>query len=351
MDKFVNVKNNPHFFHVCGRQDLAKTLWEFVNSKKLVCVFGKPGVGKTHIVTLVLGENRINLEQDVLKSKILTQNFMSLVKDCNTNILIDDFDSDLPGSKEIIESSRNLSRGSTVIVTENIQNIENCEFLEIKPFNEDEIDVLWPGHSEAAQRCKGNLHNFNFYKQFSHDKDTFKNPKEVINELLSTKKHSYITNSLEEHGHSLSVVHENYTDAKIDIHEMANIAEGLSMADVYDTEIYKSNWEFIRYFQIVGIATPCHYINGTINPKNIRPGSCWSKHNNMKMRQGKIRKFRMDVSSLIYLLGFIKFNPQLAVYYDIQPADVDVLNHLRLKQKFKASEVQCLKKRISALYQ
>ncbi len=351
MDKFVNIKSNPDFFYVRGRQDIAKSLWEIVNSKKTICVYGKPGVGKSYLVKKVLGDGRLEIDQNTLKSKLLTQNFLEKVKYSNSNILIDDFDPDLPGSKEIAENTNSLSKGATVIICDSVQKINFSDCLEIPAFNEDEINVLWPGHPEASRRCNGNLHNFNFYKQFSYDKDTFRNPKDIINDLLTKKQSTYITDSLEEHGHSMSVVHENYTDAKIDIHEMVNIAEGVSMADIYDTEIYKTNWEFIKYFQVSGIAVPCYYINGSLKTKNIRAGSCWSKHNNMKMRHGKIRKFKLDINTLVCILDFIKNDPKLALHYDIQPSDIDVLNHLRLRQKFKASEVQSLKKRISALYQ
>lgn len=351
MDKFINIKNNPDFFYVRGRQDVAKTLWGIVNDKKLICVYGKPGVGKTYLVKKIMGRGILDVDQHILKSKVLTHNFLEKVKNSSSNILIDNFDPDLPGSREIAEYGKPLSRGATVIICDSVHKIYFTDCLEILPFNEDEINVLWPGNALAAQRCKGNLHNFNFYIQFSHDKDIFRNPKEIINDLLTTKQDTYISNSLEEHGHSLSVVHENYIDSKISIEDMSEISDCISIADVYDTEIYKSNWEFMQYFQVTGIAAPCYYINGTLKSNKIRPGSCWSKHNNMKMRQGKIKKFRMDIDTIIFLSGFIKNDPTLALSYNIESSDIDVINHIRLRQKFKTSEVQCLKKRISSLYQ
>lgn len=347
MDQFVVIKSTQENLKIPGRSAIVKSLKEIVDLKHTICVYGKPGVGKTYIVKRVLGEGYLELDYTILKSRTHTQEFLERVRETNSNILIDDFDIDLPGSKEI--SQKPLSRGATIIVCDNIQKLGDlADCIEIPAFTEDEINLLWPGHPRAARLCQGNLHNFEFYKQFSHTKDVFKSSREWIEELLTTPRDSYIKESLDEHGNSLSIIHENYIVCGKNLCE---IAECLSQADVYDTEIYKSKWEYMDYFQIVGIAEPCYHIGGSLRDHlPLRPGSCWTKHNNMKMRHSKIKKFRMGVDTLVYLLEFVKLNPVLSLCYDIQPADIDVLNHLKLSKKFKSSEIQALKKHISALY-
>lgn len=339
MDKFVIIKSSTENFHVRGRQDVVQALCSAVKCNTLVCVWGDPGVGKSYLVKKVLSNTLYEIECHMLKT-----DFMSRCANMTSHVLIDDFD--VYDCKLIIDIKKSICKGSTIIIC-NSPVIDNS--IHVPTFTEDDINVLWPGHPRAARMCKGNLHNFKFYKQFSDIKDVFKTPKGIIKDLLSIKKSSYICDSFEEHGHSLSIVHENYVDATLGMDDMCEIIDSISLSDVFDIEIYKNCWDFIEYFQCIGIAKPCFLIDGTLCYNKIRPGSVWTKFNNFKMRQSKLKKFKMDVTTIVYIFKLLCMgNTGLASSYNINSSDIDTINHLCLGSKLKSSGVQNLKKRVSS---
>ena len=69
---------------------------------------------------------------------------------------------------------------------------------------------------------------------------------------------------------------------------MEVISESLSLADVYDADIYKGEWERVPYYTAAGIAVPKYYLGELLKPEEIQPGSTWTKYGNYKMRLQKI---------------------------------------------------------------
>jgi hypothetical protein len=63
-----------------------------------------------------------------------------------------------------------------------------------------------------------------------------------------------LSQTVHEHGHVCDVIHGNYLSVKSEAHE--EIAESLSVADTYDTRMYKGDWEFMPYYVASGIAIP-----------------------------------------------------------------------------------------------
>jgi hypothetical protein len=250
---------------------------------------------------------------------------------------------------EFLKTHGPLTQGSTVIVAEDIKNIDFCNCIEVPLMTEEQLNLYFPGHPEAARKCEGNMWNFEFYKQFSHTKDKFLTPKDYIKEILTTPQGSYITNSCEEHGQTWGLVHENYpTIPGLTTEDCSLIAESLSQADVYDQKIYETEWDFCRYFQIAGIAYPATVVRGRADPNiQLRPGSAWTKVNNQKMRENRLKKFHTrDYEKFLHML--YHFSPRVWRDYNLTPQDIDTLNHLLLDNKLKPSAVLRLKKELSA---
>ena len=334
MDKFTRVIKIPDFNSIPGRSELARNIWNAIQTRCCLCIYGKSGCGKTFIIKKILGE-------DYYDSEKISDTFSHAVIENPSNEII-----------EKIKLHGSLTNGSTIIVCEDIKKIDFCNCIEIPTFTYEQLVELFPGYEEEAKMCQGNMWNFEFYKQFRDKKDIFMTPKEYVKHIMSTPLESYIKNSVEEHGHTWGMIHENYVDTRgLTVDEMDKIADCMSLADIYDQKIYETEWDYCKYFQIMGIATPSQIIHGRHN-KVIRPGSSWTKLNNQKMRENKLKKFRdFDHYKYILILKFLMTHAdpcEFANMYDITPQDVDVINHLMLSGKFKPSEVSRLKKKLIA---
>ena len=158
---------------------------------------------------------------------------------------------------------------------------------------------------------------------------------------------------MEEHGYSTGIVHENY----VDVHDidMVQISEDLSVADVYDNEVYQGNWELLPYFCHHGIVSPALDINHRLFREVVRPGSSWTKFNNFKMRSNKLKVImgrcrHLSLDTLHYIRAMCLADPdsivETLIYYKLIPPDLDVMNHLGALTKIKPKVVKKLKKEL-----
>ena len=325
---------------------------EFTTLGPIVCVLGKTGTGKTWLVHNTL-ERYIELTPDILKSKQETIEFLSKIKSSDLPVVLDEYEclSDLIGLREIKESP---TTGLFVIVSQ-VPIKFDFEFstyhMPLK--TPEEIQKLFPGaDADVIKTCGGDLRVVAQSLEFKSDmRDDFQGPRDFIMSLVSKDSKvnpaRYIGFPVQEPGNIASILHENYPDGKGDF---ASIADMLSRADMIESKVYAGDWELLHYFNFWGCILPSIEIGHTLT--NLRPGSTWTKYQNMCMRAKRIDAManrvpgkRLCYDELLTLRNFAELeNVEILRDYQLQPQDVDVLNHLSPLRKIKAKTVSSLKK-------
>jgi hypothetical protein len=158
----------------------------------------------------------------------------------------------------------------------------------------------------------------------------------------------YIGHPIQEPGNIASILHENYPDSKGRPHVISSY---LSMADVVESRVYAGDWELLSYFNIWGCILPAVEIAHTLSNK-LRPGSTWTKYQNACMRHKKINSIsnkiphcNLDTDALLLIRYQIeKGDFENFLDYELEPSDIDILNHLSPQNKLKAKTVSSLKK-------
>jgi len=339
MDKYVCSVIVPDFNMITGRKIIAQNIWKCIEQNKgsTLCVYGSPGCGKTFIIKKLLG-SRFSESDTIIKFEKTNSTTPIVIKHPTSDII------------EFLKVNDSFNNSTTILICENIKKIDFCDCFEVPLFTTEEINTLFPGYPYAAQQCEGNMWNFEFYKQFRNKKDKFWSPRDYVYNIMTTKHDSYIKESIDEYGHTFGMLHENYMDTQgLDIQECVDISDSMSLADIYDTMIYTDSWNYCTFFQIEGIARPADIIYGRFQKNTIRPGSCWTKMNNHKMRASRLKRFKpvchqkliMMLDNLIESHG--KENP-----YNLTTIDVDTINHLKMSQRYKPSEILRLKKSLSS---
>jgi len=369
MDKYINIKTIKKNTKLIGHCGIVSTLNHIIENNGKVCLYGDCGYGKTHIVEHVLcGKKYIKLSQDILITKNKIDDYLQKLEESDYHVFIDDLDYELLGIKEISER-RSISKGSLIITCRNIEKIDFCDCIKIEKLENSELKELALHHYpkktdyeivECIKKYDGNLNNFIFSLGFSHSKDIFKQPKDLIHDLICPSLDSpinYLGEVIHEHGFSSAIIHENYPHGITDCQEAAKIMENISLSDVIDNELYKGNWEYSDYYNLHGIICPSKIINHRIDVKKLRPGSVWTKYNNYRMRSNKLKNIlyrtQLDFDKLV-ALGFICDNKQLTLIpmllsYGIVSSDIDVINHISFRKKIKLKTTQDVKKRLKTL--
>lgn len=369
MDKFVNIKKIKKISQdsFIGNEDVVRELKECIIKGKTVCLYGESGSGKTHLVNELL-PNFVEITYDILRSKVSTIDFFDKIKNTNTDIVIDEFDYELVGTKEIVENINNnvkLTNGCFIIISKSIKKLEKCEvLLEIKSLTINQLVNFGKQKYSSiplnkvvsyAKQSRGNIRNFLNSLHFSDKKDIFKTPKEFIYDLVcSDVKYPetpsvQLCKQIQEHGFSWGIVHENYLDSANIDDCYENIADWMSTADTLDNLIYEGNWDLYEFFSIYGIIMPSMKINHSLKTETMRPGSSWTKYSNYKMRLMKFRnlskKHTVDLDR-VYLLQQYLSNGDLSQVksYKLQSHDLDTINHLCIKNKLKPKVLLKLKK-------
>jgi hypothetical protein len=209
----------------------------------------------------------------------------------------------------------------------------------------------------AAHRCKGNIRNFFTYLDGYDEMDEFKTPKEFIADILSDPTPIPIHDSISEHGHLWDIFQENYLDSKgVDV---VTTSSSFSDADYYDTHIYSSgSWFLMPYFVLHALTIPKRNLGEALVKDKIRPGSCWTKLGNYKMRKQKFDEIKkksrtgLGVEELCLLKNYAeKGNLSKLVEYKITPQDFDVINHLAVGNNLKSRDVTKVKKALKNVYE
>jgi len=350
MDAFVKIKTQKKNVGYTLHTKEINIIKEHINNGKNIMLCGAPGTGKTFIARYILDEsNTIDITEDIK----LVNNLIN----SNMHILLDDYRHDVLAQRQVVESisdGKPITKRSVLVCSDSICLLPNFELVIIPKRTPDTINMIAPiknEHSMAmAIKCKGNLHNFLEYVNFSDEKDEFIEPKELASIVLCNKKIEKKMDVSSEHGHVWGVIHENYPDSS---NVNANrIAHALSDADLFDTSIYRGEWHSMSFFSNSVIDTPIHYLGESLEASKLRPGSFWTKFGNYKMRSQKFENIksraRCKGHEELYLLRLYAVHGNIDMYtgYNLTPQDFDVINHLSVGNKLKPREVSQVKKKI-----
>jgi hypothetical protein len=324
----------------------------------ITCVYGKPGTGKTQFVNKEL-PTHISLDHTILKSKQSTIDFFERLRHTETPVVIDNWESltDLIGIREITEP---ISKGPLVIISHKpVQLTRDTILYEIPVWTTEQLTELFgqnasPYIYQLARECDGDIRFFLQSLEHTSDaRDVFKTPVELVEDLLTTQDPmKYLSETLHEYGYIASAIQENYIHAKgITIDACASISESQSLADVYDDVMYRTGtWDnLISYFLTAGCVYPAILIDRKLTAKNIRPGSSWTKFQNICMRHKKVKETRLSVDALRVIRAYVE-QGQLTLLSDYKLTDtmIDVFNHICIGNKLKPKLIDQAKKYVRA---
>jgi len=325
-----------------------------VSAGKNVFITGSDGVGKTYVLRKFFSRRGDGLEllSEHVKAK---NNFLELISSSAKHVYLDDYDPEFKSVVELVSSGGRLTRGSFIVTSTNMFMLPNFQTIIIPPHSPDKLALLTPQKfsMDAAIRSKGNIRNYLSYNEGYDSQDIFMTPKEVIHDLLSNVASKYTSDHVHEHGHMYDIFQTNYLDSPgVDV---VRSASSFSDADVFDCVMYnEGSWALMPYFINTSMSRPKFYMGMPLKKETIKPGSAWTKHGNMRMRQEKIKSIRadcpvmnanLDVDTLCLLHKYAKSGhiDQL-VTYNISPVSFDVMNHLCISSKLKARDVTMIKK-------
>jgi hypothetical protein len=360
MDSFIKVlpQKKIEKVHTIHSKKI-ELVQKYIKEGKNVFICGAIGVGKSFILKEALeGLNSVELLAEHMKSKSL---FLPFIRPSTKHVYIDDYD---PIFKPIVESVSDgdrISRGSLVITTTNMCMYPNFETVFI-PKHKPEVlltlvDEITPQIEASAIKCNGNIRTFFSYADGYDLMDDFKTPKEFIADVLCDLNPIQIHDSISEHGHVWDIFQENYlSSVGVDIER---ITTSFSDADFYDTHIYSHGaWNLMPYFVLHALTIPKHSLGEPLDRDKIRPGSCWTKLGNYKMRKQKFEEIRkksrlgLGVEELCLLKNYAeKGNLSQLVDYKITPQDFDVINHLAVGNNLKSRDVTKVKKALKNVYE
>lgn len=356
MDSFIKIveqknKIDEPTIHT-ERIDLIR---RYMKEGKNIFICGALGVGKTFILNKVLeGTNHVELLPEHMKSK---SNFLSLVESTSKHVFIDGYDPVFKPVIDKVSDGGKISRGSLLITTTTMCMYPNFETVLIPKHTPGVLmtltDRVGPVAYAAAERANGNIRNFFTYLEGYDDMDVFKTPKEFIADILTDPTPIKILDSISEHGHIWDIFQENYLDSKgVDV---VRAAESFSEADAYDVCMYShGEWNLMPYLVLHALTIPKTTLGEPLVKEKIRPGSCWTKYGNYKMRKQKFKEIQnksrmgLGVEELCLLKKYAeKGDLEPLMEYDITPQDFDVINHLAVGSSLKSRDVTRIKKALN----
>tara|TARA_R110002072_G_scaffold3092_1_gene23114 strand:- start:5939 stop:7003 length:1065 start_codon:yes stop_codon:yes gene_type:complete len=350
MNRFVIINKQNVSRKFIGNLDVFNTIADHIDSNITFCICGPPGVGKTHMVNMLLnGKEWV----DGTAPKALELNsYAHVVID---EVLID---------KNILEEVKKfgkLSKYSTILITQDSSGIDFCPIVNVpKATTRDMLKIAGKGQEflKLAIICNGNIRNFLNALEFNCVPDNFAEPKQIVKGLLSSAETvasdwnsgpwSLLSKGITDHGYMWSIVHENAIDSPNWDHR---IAESMSLADIYDGVIFAGNWDFMKYFTLEAFIKPTLQVDHTLDASKMRAGSSWTKYNNQKMRIKKVRSMGLDIDRIHTIKEMCRVKSEnhfeTLKHYNITRQDLDIINHLALVNKITTRDLSNLKKQIA----
>tara|TARA_R110002153_G_scaffold48840_6_gene137935 strand:- start:5084 stop:6115 length:1032 start_codon:yes stop_codon:yes gene_type:complete len=340
MNRFVIINKQKVSHKFIGNLDVFNSIAEYIDTNIAFCICGPPGCGKSHMVKMLLND------KESIETTTLT--------DTECHIVIDEVKIDKNILEEIKKFGK-LSKLSTILITQDSSGIDFCPIVHVpKATPEDMIKIAnkGPEHLKLAILCDGNIRNFLNAIEFKTLPDNFTEPKELIKDLFCSQSNcvnpwSLLSKGISDHGYMWSIVHENVLNSHNWDH---NVAEAMSLADVYDGVLFSGNWEFMKYFTLEAFVRPSLQIDHTLDRSNIRAGSSWTKFNNQKMRKKKVQNMGLDIDKIHAIKEMCRLKSdgylETLKYYNLTRQDIDIINHLALTKKIKTKDLTVLKKQI-----
>ena len=357
MDKYIKItpqkKKPPDDTNI--HLDRIDHLRRCLAENKNVFIYGACGTGKTYIREQCMDVgNSIELSVDLLRSKSI---FSELIKNSDKHLFIEDYEPEsliLKSAIERVSDGERITDGSLVVVSTHMCMYPNFEMLCVPRHTPEQMIPLDRARYDeaSARRSRGNIRDYFHYLDGCDDKDVFETPKDIVTRLLCESDYAFTAQKLCEHGHMWSIFQENYLDCKDADHW--RIASSFSDADIVDTAIYSSDcdWNLMPYFANLAMLLPRAYMRTPLQKENIRPGACWTKHGNYKMRLRKLKDIKLRNNQIsIQALGLLQKYAgfgyvEKLLCYNLTPQDFDTINHLCITSKLKARDVNSIKKKL-----
>ena len=338
MNRFVIIHKQNISRKFIGDLDVFNTIADHIDSNTTFCICGPPGVGKTHMVNMLLNDKEW-VDQPA--------------PDTYAHVVIDEV-SICKNILEDIKKFGKLSKLSTILITQDSSNIDFCPVIHVPGATiSDMLKIAGKGPEclNLALLCNGNIRNFLNALEFNFVPDNFAEPKQIVRDLFSPSNSdpwSLLSKGITDHGYMWSIVHENAIDSPNWDHR---IADSMSLADMYDGLIFSGNWDLMNYFTIEAFIKPSVQIENTLDTSKMRSGSSWTKYNNQKMRIKKVRNMKLDIDRIHTLKELCRMKSENYIetlqHYKITRHDLDIINHLALVNKIKTRDLTSLKKQVS----
>jgi hypothetical protein len=339
---------------------LTKNAQKYENDfPRVVCLVGKSGIGKTWAAHKALGPNLVELTSEILRCRQDTNEFLEKIRGTNIPILLDEYEtlSDLVGLRDLTEVP---TMGQFIITSQVVPKFDfEIEVHEFPTKTFEEIKVLCPGATdENIHASKGDLRRVFMSLEFNSDRrDDFNSPREFVSSLVTMYSKvnpvKFIGHPVCEPGNMASILNANYIDGPKKL-DFALIADYFSQADVIEDSVFSGSWDLLPYFNLLGCILPAVAIGHTLKSP-LKPGSTWTKYQNICMRNKKIKamshrvpRLDLDVDALLLLRTKAEAGDyELLREYGIQPQDVDVMSHLSPLRKLKPKTLITIKKWLS----
>lgn len=334
-----------------------KIYYDFTKLGQAVCVLGKTGIGKTWAVNNAL-RPAVHITPEILRSHQGTIDFLNKIHGTSLNVILDEYEcvKELAGMSEI----KKIPTNGLFVVISQIPVKFNFEIVtwEFPVYTPEEMRKIAPGVTDAIiKEARGDVRFILRSLEFNGDiPDLFQDTKEFITNLVSKKSTfnpvQLLGHSVQEPGNVASILHENYVDS--DNIKYDKIMEHFSLADIFETRVYNGEWNLFAYYSLFGCVLPAVEIGHSLE-KPIRPGSTWTKHQNMCMRAKRIAAMsrrvpnvKLSNNELLLLRDYAEQgNIDILKEYSITPSDLDVMNHLSPLRKVKPKVLSTLKKSLS----
>lgn len=250
-----------------------RKLDEYSNTCQVVCLWGPVGTGKTTWAKENL--DYIEIDEELLKSKDNTIEFVNRIKNLHRHVLIDNYDGllNLPGASFF---NKPVTKWCTFLISNKpIEGVVNREI----------------------NTCKRPV--------IFHHLDDFTEPIHIVDRHLRNEipRLELIDKIHSEHGNMMGYVHENYTSSNCTLETMFQIVHSLSDASIIDYHMYDGIWDLMPHFVNSACAIPAHLLRGTVTEN--KQASFWTKHMNtcMRMKQFKESRMNLDVVDFMHRTG------------------------------------------------
>jgi hypothetical protein len=336
------------------KKDPQKREFEFTKLGPAVCLLGGSGIGKTWAAHQAL-QPLVELTSEILRSRQGTIDFLDKIARSSINVVLDEYEciSDLAGLSEITKPPTNgIFCVISQIPVKFDFKIETYHFPVPTP---EDIQRIAPGVKDIVVRqCRGDLRYALRSLEFQGDApDDFQGPRDFVSDLVSVHSRTnpilFMGHPVQEPGNIASILHENYVDALNCRYEV--VSDFFSQGDVLESRVYAGVWDLYPYYNIFSCVLPAIEIGHTLRLP-LRPGSTWTKYQNMCMRTKRISAMskripgkKLTIDELMLIRDIAESgNTGILREYGFLPQDLDVLNHLSPLRKIKVRNLAALKK-------